>query len=87
MLLNAAPFWSFRPAGGQARGLWQLLRSDGTLPVPEVKGGALEGGGRKGALCWLGPCPMWVASNACDCYSLALGYSLSTGCSYVTDKG
>ena len=36
ILLNAAPFWSFRPPGADAKGIWKLLQSDGTLPVPEV---------------------------------------------------
>jgi hypothetical protein len=37
ILLNAAPFWSFRPPGEDAKGIWKLLQSDGTLPVPEVR--------------------------------------------------
>lgn len=36
VLLNATPFWSFKPPAQQAQGLWQLLPTDGSVPVSQT---------------------------------------------------
>ncbi|KAL6762310.1 Alpha/Beta hydrolase protein [Haematococcus lacustris] len=42
LLLNATPFWSFRPPMDQPQGLWGILGFDGSVPAPKALKRAIE---------------------------------------------